>query len=319
MQGFMAALKHNTSEYDLNDRKADMKKLLVTGASGFLGWNLCKEAKNNWDVTGTFFRHYVSHEDVNMIELDLTNYKLLQKMFNDIKPDAVIHTAGATDPNYCQQHPEETSIINVDAAVNIAGLCSGSKIPYLFTSTDLIFDGLSAPYKENDPVCPVNIYGKQKVLAEADILRIYPGTVICRMPIMFGEPGPASQSFIQPMIKSLKSGEEMKLFVDEFRTPASGKTAARGLLLALQKGKGVLHLGGAERISRYNFGLLLMDVMGIRNAGLKRCQQKDMPMTAPRALDVSLDSSKAFALGYKPLPLREELKILLNSSGLSAV
>jgi dTDP-4-dehydrorhamnose reductase len=305
--------------YDLNDKKADMKKLLVTGASGFLGWNLCKEAKNNWDVTGIFFRHHVSYKGVTTIELDLTNYKLLQKMFNDLKPDAVIHTAGSTDPNYCQKHPEETWKINVDAAVNIAGLCADSKIQYLFTSSDLIFDGLSAPYKEDDPACPVNVYGKQKVLAEANILRIYPETVICRMPLMFGEPGPASQSFIQPMIKSSKSGGEMKLFVDEFRTPASGKTAARGLLLALQKGKGILHLGGAERISRYNFGLLLMDVMGIRNARLKPCQQKDMPMAAPRALDVSLDSSRAFALGYKPLSLREELKKLLHSSGPAAV
>jgi dTDP-4-dehydrorhamnose reductase len=307
------------AEYVLRKRRADMKKLLVTGASGFLGWNLCNDVKSNWEVTGTFFRHPVSYKNVNTIKLDLTNYKLLEKMFNVIRPDAVIHTAGATDPNYCQEHPEETAKINVDAAVNIAGFCADSKIPYIFTSTDLIFDGLHAPYKEDDPARPVNIYGEQKALAEADIQRTYPGTVICRMPLMFGEPGPASQSFIQPMITSLKSGEEIKLFVDEFRTPVSGKTAARGLLLALQQGKGILHLGGAERISRYNFGLLLMDVMRIRNARLKRCQQKDMPMSAPRALDVSLDSSRAFALGYKPLPLRDELKILLNSSGSAAL
>lgn len=86
----------------------------------------------------------------------------------------------------------------------------------------------------------------------------------------------------------------------------------RGLLLALEKVSGIIHLGGAERISRFNFGLLMMDVLGLRKAKLIRCRQKDLDLPAPRVPDVSLDSSKAFALGFIPLSLREELERLLQ-------
>lgn len=142
------------------------------------------------------------------------------------------------------------------------------------------------------------------------MLSRYPQTAICRMPLMFGQATPTATSFIQPFIEILQAGEELKLFVDEFRTPVSGNTAARGLLLALDKVQGYLHLGGKERISRYEFGRLLVDVLQLPKAGLNYCQQAEIKMAAPRPPDVSLDSSKAFALGYNPLSLPEELEAL---------
>ena len=284
-----------------------MKKLFVTGASGFLGQNICQEAKGNWDLHGTVFSNPVKIPGVKIVRIDLTDFKAFQKVFNDIKPDAVIHAAAATSPNYCQEQPAESKKINIDAAVSLAGLCADRKIPFVFTSTDLVFDGLNAPYREEDVVCPVNIYGEQKVRAEEGILKKYPSAAVCRMPMMFGEPATAASGFFQSMIKALKEGDELRLFVDEFRTPVSGQTAARGLLLAVEKGRSLLHLGGKERISRFNFGLLMMDVLNVSEARMVRCSQKDLKMSAPRAPDLALDSSRAFALGYEPGPLRDQL------------
>ena len=293
-------------------KKDTIKKLLVTGASGFLGWNICREAKENWEVHGTVFSNPVKVRGVNIVRIDLTDFKAFKKVFNEIGPDAVIHTAAATSPNYCQKHPAESKKINIDAAVNLAGLCADRKIPFVFTSTDLVFDGLNAPYREEDLVCPVNIYGEQKVMAEEGILKRYPSAAVCRLPLMFGDPATDASGFFRSMIKAIKEGDELRLFVDEFRTPVSGQTAARGLLLALEKAVGLLHLGGKERISRFNFGLLMMDVLNVSEARLVRCSQKEMKMSAPRAPDISLDSSKAFALGYDPLPLREQLEECLK-------
>jgi dTDP-4-dehydrorhamnose reductase len=115
---------------------------------------------------------------------------------------------------------------------------------------------------------------------------------------------------MQPFIEALKAGKELNLFIDEYRTPVSAKTAAQGLLLALEKVNGLIHLGGKERISRYDFGQLLVDIFQLPNSGLKSCRQQDVKMVAPRPADVSLDSSKAFALGYKPLSLKAELEKL---------
>jgi dTDP-4-dehydrorhamnose reductase len=289
-----------------------MKKLLVTGTSGFLGWNICNSANKDWEIFGTVFSNPVEITGAKIVRIDLTNFEELKKIFREINPDAVIHTAAATDPNYCQKNRAETYKINVDASRNIAGLCSDKGIQCIFTSTDLVFDGLNAPYREEDPVSPINIYGEQKVKAEEGVLKRYPDAAVCRMPLMFGDPGPAASSFFKTMINALKGGKELRLFLDEYRTPIGGKTAAGGLLLVIEKVKGIIHLGGRERISRYDFGLLMTDIIGIHKTRLVPCRQKEMVMAAPRSPDVSLDSSKAFALGFNPLPLREELRKLLN-------
>ncbi|MBX9259538.1 NAD(P)-dependent oxidoreductase [Desmonostoc muscorum CCALA 125] len=287
-----------------------MKRLLITGASGFLGWHLCQLAKQEWEIYGTYLSHSIEIPGVKILKVNLTDFKELQYIFSTIKPAAVIHTAAQSQPNFCQTHPEESHAINVTASCNIAGLCADNSIPCAFTSTDLVFDGLNAPYCETDSVCPVNIYGEQKAIAEADMLERYPMTAVCRMPLMFGTATPTAKSFIQPFIQTLKDEKELNLFIDEFRTPVSGITAAKGLLLALEKVNGIIHLGGKERISRYDFGRLLIEVFELPTIGLKSCRQQDVKMAAPRPTDVSLDSSKAFALGYQPLSIKEELQKL---------
>ncbi|WP_414568284.1 SDR family oxidoreductase [Nostoc sp. CCY 9925] len=290
-----------------------MKRLLITGASGFLGWHLCQLAKQEWEIYGTYLSHPIEIPGVKILKVNLTNFQELKCVFSDIEPAAVIHTAAHSQPNFCQTHPEESHAINVIASCNIAGLCADNSIPYAFTSTDLVFDGLNAPYQETDAVCPVNLYGEQKAIAEADMLERYPMTAVCRMPLMFGAETPTAKSFIQPFIQTLKDGKELNLFIDEFRTPVSGKTAAKGLLLALEEVNGIIHLGGKERLSRYDFGLLLAEVFELSASRIKACRQQDVKMAAPRPADVSLDSSKAFALGYEPLSVKEELQELINS------
>lgn len=285
-----------------------MKRLLVTGASGFLGWNLCQFSQADWSVYGTYCSHEVKIRGASLFKCDLTDCDALQALFNEVAPDAVIHTAAASKPNFCQANPDESFAINVTASVNIARLCGDRKIPLAFTSTDLVFDGQNAPYTEDDPICPINVYGEQKVIAEQQMLEVNPAISLCRMPTMFGLPSPVSPTFLQSVVKNLKEGKEINLFVDEFRTPVSARAASQGLVLAIEKRvHGVLNLGGKERISRYEFGLLVADILQLSTENIKPGKQSDIEMTAPRAPDVSMDSSKAFALGYQPLPLRKEL------------
>lgn len=293
------------------------QKLLVTGASGFLGWNLCHYAQTDWEVYGTYFSHQVTIPGARLCKIDLRDFAALDRLFVGIKPNAVIHTAAASKPNFCQTHREESYGINVGVAVNIARLCGESNIPCAFTSTDLVFDGKNPLYKETDPVCPINYYGEQKAIAEQKMRQIYPAIALCRMPLMFGKPSPVSSSFLQGMVSSLQGVKEINLFTDEFRTPASDRAACQGLLLAITKQvSGILHLGGKDRISRYDFGLLLADVLQLPTDTIKPGKQADVVMVAPRSPDTSLDSSKAFALGYQPLSLREELiNILAATTG----
>lgn len=287
-----------------------MKKMLLTGASGFLGWNICRWAGKGWEIYGTVFSHPIQIPGVKIVQVDLRDFREVKKIFDAVRPDAVVHTAAAANINFCQTHPKESHQINVDVSMDIAGLCADRSIACVFTSSDLVFDGQCAPYCEEDPVSPVNVYGEQKILAEEGMLKRYPDVIICRMSLMFGDPGPVASSFVQPMIAAMREARPLKLFVDEFRTPLSGRDAAAGIFLALKKAKGILHLGGRERISRYEIGVLLRDILGFteKKAALISCRQRDVHMPAPRAADVSFDITKAQTLGFHPVSLPEALK-----------
>jgi dTDP-4-dehydrorhamnose reductase len=101
-----------------------MKRLLVTGASGFLGWNISQIAISRWTVFGAVFTNPPRISGVTLVQSDLTNYGDLKHLFYETKPDAVIHTAAVNDANVCQNDRSRSNKINVEAAINIAGLCS---------------------------------------------------------------------------------------------------------------------------------------------------------------------------------------------------
>jgi len=287
-----------------------MKKLLLTGASGFLGWNLCSIPQNDWKITGIVNSNTIKIKGVNIIKADLADKKTIDDLFSQIKPDGVLHTAASTVPNYCQEHPQEAYKINVTASELLAQKCAALNIPMVFTSTDLVFDGKKGKYRETDPVSPVNAYGEQKAIAEKKILGIYPNTTICRMPLMIGDPGPVATNYLQDFITNARQGNEQKLFTDEFRSVLGGKSAAHGLFLALNKLKGIFHLGGRERMSRYALGQLIVNIFKISGAKLISTNLKDIQFFAPRSPNVTLDSTKAYKAGFDPMPLNDELNFM---------
>ncbi|MEO0457436.1 MAG: NAD(P)-dependent oxidoreductase [Cyanobacteria bacterium P01_A01_bin.114] len=288
-----------------------LPRLLVTGASGFLGWHLCHQACDRYQVLGTYFTQSISSPRFTTEPLDLTDTATLQTRLEKLRPDAVIHTAAQSKPNTCQQHPAESYRINVAASEQLAYFCAQAAISLVFTSTDLVFDGQHAPYSETDTPQPVNLYGAQKVEAEQRILAAHPEAVVCRMPLMFGAATPTAQSFLQGCLSTLQTGKTLSLFTDEFRTPVSATDAAAGLLLAVtHPGSGIWHLGGPERLSRYEFGQRLVEQWKLNPICLKACRQADVPMAAPRPADVALSSQKAFQMGYQPQSIKGALRQL---------
>ncbi|MBN1103688.1 MAG: sugar nucleotide-binding protein, partial [Deltaproteobacteria bacterium] len=164
-----------------------MKKLLVTGGSGFLGWNLCVSAAGLWETFATVFRHPATLlPRATLVSLDLTDSEALHGLFRVVRPDAVIHAAAISNAEHCEADPDQSHGINVEVPKKLARLCAERGIPYLFTSSDLVFDGLNPPYGEDAPHSPVSHYGRQKSLGEKGVLEIYPDATICRLPVMFG-------------------------------------------------------------------------------------------------------------------------------------
>lgn len=285
------------------------KKMLITGASGFLGWNLCRLALSDWEVLGVCHQQTIQISGVQMHKADLTNYRELKTVFDHATPSAVIHTAAASQPDFCEQHPEESFRMNVEATAVLADLCADKGIPFVFTSSDLVFDGDHPPYSENSQTNPVNRYGEQKVQAESEIRLRHPAAVICRIPLLFGYTGGASRSFTEHMIRAIEEGAPLTLFTDEYRTPVDAQSASAGLLFAMKTFQGaIVHLGGGRRISRYEMGRLIEKLMNVKNARIYAVTRKEIPLPSPRPADVSLDSQKAFSMGYAPMDLERALR-----------
>jgi dTDP-4-dehydrorhamnose reductase len=164
----------------------------------------------------------------------------------------------------------------------------------------------------------VNIYGTQKVSAEKKVLEIYSEACVLRMPLMFGNGGSYAQSFMQPFLQKLQKEESLQLFTDEYRSVVGGYSAAKGILQALNNNwQGLYHLGGKEKLSRYDFGVLLCEAFGIDKKLITPALQSEVvKMAAPRPPDVSLHSAKAFSQGYEPLGVSEELKQLASQYSL---
>ena len=87
-----------------------MKRLLVTGASGFIGWHVCNKAKNEWEVTGTTFSQRLDMPGVNVLQIDLSDREALIALFESIRPDAVMHLGCMSKPADVLAQPERSRV-----------------------------------------------------------------------------------------------------------------------------------------------------------------------------------------------------------------
>jgi dTDP-4-dehydrorhamnose reductase len=288
--------------------KPQRPNLMVTGASGTLGHWICRLAMNAWSVHGIHWQHPIDIAGVNAIKADLTRTAELKKLFSVIQPQAVIHAAAIAQPVLCEADPQATQGINMRVPQFLSALCADQGVPYVFISTDLVFNGLNAPYGEQCPVSPVTIYGRQKAQAEAGVLDAYPGALVCRMPLMFGFGPMYSGNFSIQMLSAIQKRQTIQLLTDEFRTPVDFQSAAQGVLNLLGRAQGVLHLGGRTRVSRYELGLFIARQMDIAPTVLEPVTIDALSLGVARSPDCTMNSQKAYALGYDPMPLHSAVK-----------
>jgi dTDP-4-dehydrorhamnose reductase len=283
-----------------------MKKLLVTGISGFLGQYFAKH-KMNWEVHGTYHSTSIQAAGISLHQVDLTNAKERSELLNRVQPDAILHLAALSNPNVCEQKPAWSYAINQKVGLAFAKYAATKHIPYLFTSTDLVFKGDKAPYAPADMPAPIMTYGKDKYDAEKAILQQYSEATIARLPLLYG----LGANFLPNWIKKLKNGEKVYAFTDEYRTPTYAADAVVGLLLLLeQKQTGIWHLGGKESISRFDFIRLAAKVFAFDESLILPSLQKDVKMPAARPANVSLDSSKTYEIGFSPKSIEENLQFI---------
>jgi dTDP-4-dehydrorhamnose reductase len=221
--------------------------VLITGAAGLIGGYLVRTADRwapQWNVLG-----------LTRAETDLTDPTQVKTLWRRSPPDLVIHCAALSRTGACERDPGRARLINVETTKYLADLACD--VPFVFLSTDQVFDGSRGQYVETDEVNPLNVYGQTKAEAERLVLQ-NPSHAVIRLALTAGTSPTRDRSFVEDMVRTAAKGTTMTLFTDEFRCPIPAGALARALWeFASHRRSGLYHLGGCERLSRWEIGELL--------------------------------------------------------------
>jgi dTDP-4-dehydrorhamnose reductase len=269
-------------------------RLLLTGASGQLGAYLLRELARQGDIVVCAWSGSTVGErfGVPLRPVDLSRVDHVAEAFSEARPDVVLHAAALARVGECHREPVRAHRVNVAASAALAALADAARARFVQVSTDLVFDGERGGYRETDEPSPVSVYGRSKADAEAAVLTLS-RTAIARLSLLHGTSLCGRPSFFDEQIAALRGGRAVTLFTDEWRTPLDLSTAARALLaLTRSDFTGLLHLGGPERLSRWEMGERLATVLGTKTSGLIAMTRGQAPAPEPRPRNTSLDSSR---------------------------
>lgn len=256
------------------------RRVLLSGATGYLGRHLHRALLARGDEVVTIGRREAD------VVADFGDPEGVDASLREVAADMALHAGALSQMGACATDPDAAGRINAEASARIA-----ARLPTIYVSTDLVFDGASAPYGADAAPAPLSAYGRSKARGE-ELVRAAGGLVV-RVPLLFGPSHDGRRGASDMLRAALVDGRRLGLFVDEFRTPLHVGDAARGLidLLAALPGRagGIAHLGGPERISRFAFAERFVAVHGLDMDGIEPAESSD----PSRPRDVSLVSDVA--------------------------
>jgi dTDP-4-dehydrorhamnose reductase len=279
--------------------------VVVTGASGTLGWAICRALAGRSKVTGTYLSRPCVPEGVRGIRLDLGETDSIRAALAPARPRLIIHCAAITDPDACEGDPGKAFQVNFKATHELALMAAELGAHLVYISTDLVFDGSKGNYREDDPPRPLSAYGVSKLRGEEAVLDAAPGALVLRSALVYGVAGPARKTFLARMLESLSAGRRVQVFIDQMRSPILVDDLAAGTIRAIEADlAGIYHFGGGEAASRYQFGRKVCKVFGFSEELLVPVTMADVVFPALRPLDATLDTGKfRAATGFLPCDL----------------
>jgi dTDP-4-dehydrorhamnose reductase len=287
--------------------KTEKQKVLISGATGFLGKKLMKVfADEGFEVVGT-----ASEKKGKILKMDITDADEVMDMIVAEKPAVVVHAAATTRVDWCEDNKEEAFRINVDGSVNVANACRkiGAKMVYI--STDYVFDGTKkGKYVETDKRNPIGVYAQSKAAAEVAIEKILENHLIARVTVLYGyNDDEDRQTFVTHVINTLREGKEFVGFTDQENCPTYIDDIAGALVQLVRKDeKGIFHLTGAENLSRHAFTMKIAKVFGFDQKLIKKGSWDSSGHKAPRAKFLDDSIAKLESKGIRMSTIEEGLK-----------
>ena len=232
------------------------KRILVLGASGFIGGYLVDRLKSiGHDVVGT----YCMIPRSGMVHLDLLDEKSLTNFLLDMKPDLVVFLSGTKDVARCEKEPAYALDLNVQTVRNYLASCTASELrpETIFFSTDYVFDGQLGHYTAASPLGPKTVYGATNMIAERLFKEANLPSLTLRVSAIMGR----RAGFYRWLEESLLADKPIELFNNTFFTPTTiGRLCdyvEKIVNAGIQNGAAVAHLSNGYRMTRFEFGRLL--------------------------------------------------------------
>ncbi len=279
-------------------------RLLVTGGSGTLGREIVRQAAACWDVTATYWANPdaipTAARGIGQVRVDLRDGAAVAQCLDRIRPVAIIHTAGS-------DRSDDFARLIVHGTHHVAEMASRHGIRLVNLSTDVVFDGEHAPYTEASPPAPLHAYGRAKAEAEAAVSASRADAVTVRTSLIYSLAGDDHHS--RWLLNAIARGEPLTLFTDEYRCPIWVRDLAAACLeLTQHPYRGVLHVAGPQRMSRWEFGRKLMGALGLTWETTIRPGLTPDNLRRARPRDCTLDVTLAGRLlRHRPLGLDDVL------------
>lgn len=214
-----------------------MKRVLITGGSGFLGARILQQGLGDAELCSLPRGFLAAAGEAEVTET-------IQKL----QPAAIVHAAALSDTGYCAQHPEEAHRANVELPVWVAKAACASGAKLLAFSSDQVYAGITqpGPLPETLPLQPTNVYGRCKLEMEQRVLELCPDAVLLRASWMYDLPGyglPIRGNLPLNLLRAAQRGESVRFSVWDFRGITYVRQAVALLEAALTLPGGVYNFG----------------------------------------------------------------------------
>lgn len=269
-----------------------MSKILVFGKNGQVGWELQRSLALMGDVL------FLGREDRGGDLLDIDS---MIARIREEKPEIIFNAAAYTAVDAAENDQETAKRVNCDAVTAMANICKELNSLLIHYSTDYVFDGSGdRPWKEDDRIDPINVYGSTKALGEKAIIESGCKAYIFRTSWVYGVHG---KNFIKTMLRLGQSRESLGVVADQVGTPTSAEFIADvSTWLAFHKRPTqteIIHLVPMGVTSWYEFALNIFAnassiVLSVKT--VNPLKSIEYPTPAKRPLNSRMDNAKLLSL-----------------------
>ena len=275
-------------------------KIIVTGASGVVGTDMCQVLENEgYELVRT---------DLNPIErtqrMDVRDMSQVARAVTSEKVDLVIHLAAETDVDRCELDVDHAYRTNTLGTWNIALVCQKEDIPMVYVSTAGVFDGeKDEPYTEFDHPNPVNVYGRSKLEGEKYVRQLLRKFFIVRASWMIGGGPTRDRKFVGKIMKQLETGaRELSAVTDKTGSLTYSLDFSRCLVGIIKtEWYGTFHLANKGTCTRYDVARHVLEHLGRRDVFLKAVRSDAFRLPAPRASSEKLRNYVLELLGMNSM------------------